>query len=187
MNNNSVLSLVKYLYPEGMSITFKNLVNNARNTFNQQLLTEDFWYHLTWTYIYRMDGQVFSDLLIKCFRETCNAPVGAYERYRFELIIQPNPDELLKELVDSAVYASPYHDIYTVIRDFEPRFRYAPKEFEFSKKLYKALFMKMHQITEAQYTMVNKLAEELNNAEDGEVDDSARQEIMRFYRNMGRQ
>ena len=183
MNNNSIRSLLKHIYPQGMSITFKQLVNNAYSTFNHQLLTEDFWYLLIWTYIDRMDGDVFSDLLVKCFKEIPNAPLLIYERYRFELSVQPNPDELLKELVDSAIYQSPYTDIYTVMRDFEPRFRYAPKEFEFSKKLYKALFMKMNNISETQYDLVDKLTNELT--EDCAADDYTRQRIMIFYRSMG--
>lgn len=181
INMRKQRSLINAIYNNSLTLT--ELVKLYHQTYNAQLLNDDFWYALTWKYIYEHHGTVFGDLLVKCMSDAENNIVTALHYYEATVLGLKPEQELLEELI-ATTEVTPDSNLLEVLYELKPKYKYYQHSQQLFQRLSKGLFMKMFMLTEKQYRLVNDLANDLCSSEDSEVGISELLIVMKFYREM---
>lgn len=176
-NNNSV---VNFIFDANLSLLA--LKDKAFNTYNQQLLTDEFWKDLLIKYISVAYHEYVHHELVELFlAQNGNEILQAYSAYINFLETQPTAEELLREVI-AKTEVNQFSDVTVLVNDVLPQFKYAKESFQIIRRLHNEFFKKVHGITQQQLDLIDELLSEFSNC-DGDAPTN-REAVMEFYNKM---
>lgn len=177
---NNSNHLVNFIFDANLTVL--GLKDKAFETYNAQLLTNEFWNDLLKKYIQVTYHKFVHHELVERFVTEANGEIIlAFSLYKKFLESQPTAEQLLKELVANTDVHE-FSEIGVIVNDLLPRFKYVKEGFQIARRLENELFKKAHGLTQQQLDLIDELLSEFSNY-DGDAPTN-REDVLEFYKKM---